>query len=125
MSDKLGRLIDAAFAADDAYRRAQDKADDLKNKLDAIKAELLEALIAEKLDASATKLGKAAIRREFVPSVNDWGKVYAFIKKHDAFELLQKRMTATAWRERYENDELVPGTEAFQNVSVRLSRTKS
>ena len=52
-----------------------------------------------------------------VPSVQDWDAVHQHIIDTNQFELLQKRMSATAWRELAKMGMEVPGV-----VGTELTR---
>ena len=65
----------------------------------------------------------AAITRTTVAQVTDWDEVYKYVKKTGEFDLLQKRMSDVAYRERLDAGKPVPGTEPF--IVVNLSLTKS
>lgn len=67
---------------------------------------------------------KAVVVTEAIPRVEDWDKTYAYIKRHNAFELLQRRLNAAAVRERLEDGKTIPGVGSFTAVKVSLTKVK-
>jgi hypothetical protein len=67
---------------------------------------------------------KAVVVTEDIPRAEDWDKVYAYIKKHNAFELLQRRLNSAAVKERLEDGKKVPGVGSFTAVKVSLTKVK-
>ena len=65
---------------------------------------------------------KAIVRQEQVPQVTDWSEFYAFVKKKDAFDLLNRAINKAAFKERLEQGVKVPGTDTF--TALKLSVTK-
>ncbi len=55
-----------------------------------------------------------------VPTVKDWDLVYDYIKTNDSFYLLQKRMSAAAFRELLNLGHEVPGVENFKDRKLNL-----
>lgn len=58
------------------------------------------------------------------PQVVDWDKLYAYIKKRDAWELLQKRLSDGAVRERWDDDLDVPGVTSFIVIGLSVEKLK-
>jgi hypothetical protein len=52
--------------------------------------------------------------------VKDWDLVYDYIKTNDSFYLLQKRMSAAAFRELLNLGHEVPGVEIFKDRKLNL-----
>ena len=50
-----------------------------------------------------------SIKKEIVPTVEDWDSVHQHIIDTGQFELMQKRMSATAYRELQQMGQEVPG----------------
>lgn len=65
------------------------------------------------------ELGYAKIVEEDMGNVNDWNKFYKYIVKNDAWDLLQKRVGQTAYRERKEAGVKIPGTDNFVKESLK------
>lgn len=100
---------------------------DLKSSQAALEQEILHALdnMGHETTSITTKAGTVSILVNNVPVVKDWNLVYKYIVKHNAFYLLQRRMSATAFREFVEMEETIPGTEVFPKRTIGLTKPKS
>jgi hypothetical protein len=123
MAKKVGPLIDKLFKARAERLKATKVIEALKAKEELVRTEILQLLKDQGLDGAKGAVATAAITRTTVAQVTDWDEVYKYIKKTGEFDLLQKRMSDVAYRERLEAGKPVPGTEPF--VVVNLSLTKS
>lgn len=96
----------------------EDKA--LKAEFDEVSEEVLQLL--DEMGSESVKTGYASmsVKRENVPNITDWDQFYQFVKDQDALYLLQKRLSAAAWREQLELSGEVPGTEPFEKVTLNL-----
>lgn len=116
--------------------------DELHHDREAIRAltkqlKELEKKYAEKVERAIARMHEDGVQRitgshatmslsvNTVPQVEDWDKLYRYVKKHDAFHLLERRPAAKAWREEVENrrGKLVPGTKGFEKVTLLLRNT--
>ena len=79
------------------------------------KNELEAKLIAKKEDQGIERTGNdrcsVSIKTETVPTVEDWDAVYKHILSTEQFELLHKRMSASAYRELLSLDMELPGVK--------------
>lgn len=94
--------------------------------LEKLEGELKDRLINElpKGEASgiAGKSARVSIEVKPVPRAEDWEKVFAYVKKNNAFDLLQRRLNDAAVRERWEAGKQVPGVNTFQAVVVKINK---
>ncbi len=126
MPKKIGDCIDLAYNAR-AERMAFQK--EMEARLEVLKAKEaeIEAYIIDNFDAQAINkaggnVATASVNLMVLPSVKDWPKVWAFIKKNDAWDLLEKRMAKVAFRERLEAKQVIPGVEVFQKKTLSLTK---
>lgn len=121
----LGVLIDAAFQQRE-IKRAADKA--AKHEESVFK--YIERAVLNKMEQQGTEdaplmtagglTANCSITIEEQPTVKaeNWPEVWKFIVENDACYLLQKRISASAWRELGE----VPGIEPFEQKKLSLRR---
>jgi len=98
-------------------------------KLATDESQAKDLLIQQMLSQGVGSLGSSSIRvtlgaPEQQPSVKDWNKLYEYIKDNDAFELLERRPGKVAFRERWENGEVIPGVEQFPVYKLTTSKVK-
>lgn len=126
MSQKsLAEIADELSADREELRKLQDAIDKKKRSY----AEKMERALARMKEEKTLRVtGERAtmsVSLTTVPQVKDWDKFYRYIKKADAFHLLERRPAAKAWREEVENrrGKLVPGTEGFEKSTLNLRNT--
>lgn len=124
-----GRLTAKLGSAVDDYHDLRQLRLALDKVVSAMKAEetRLTNHIIDNLDkrdegGAVGKRFKAVIRQETVPQVVNWPEFYAFVKKKDAFDLLNRAINKAAFKERMEQGVKVPGTDTF--TALKLSVTK-
>jgi hypothetical protein len=67
----------------------------------------------------------ATISENVVPTATDWDALEQYIYENDALYLMQRRLSASAWRELIESGEVVPGTEPYTQRSISLRKRNS
>lgn len=87
----------------------------------------LKEYIIQKLPASAStgiagKIARATIVPKVIPRATDWVEIHKYIKKHDAFDLIQRRLADGAVNARWEEGEDIPGVEKFNTKTVSLNK---
>ena len=121
--EQLGSLIDSLYNL-----RAQRL--DLARKVDALKAEeetrryqLLEMLQKYGLAKASGLIATVGQVHKVEPLVSDWDEVWGYIRENNRFDLLQKRLSAPAWRELEEGGILVPGTVRQDIFDISLTKS--
>lgn len=102
----------------------------LEAQLKAIDAQLAanEADVIEVLDSLGVpkfSVGKLSfsISETLVGNVEDWDSVYAYIREHDAFHLLQRRLSNSAYKELLELGEAPEGIVPFTKRSLNFRKS--
>jgi len=98
------------------------KTKEQKNLVEALREDMAQAM----KDAGTTSFNGAGIsissRKSIVPTPTDWTKIYRFVKKNDAFDLFQRRLSVSAWRDRNEDRRTpIPGIESFEKTTLYIT----
>ena len=64
-----------------------------------------------------------SLKTDIVPTVEDWDQLYDHVVTTKQFELLQKRMSATAYRELLATGIDVPGVKSTELTRVNFRST--
>jgi len=116
----LGDLIEQAHQLREVIRGDERKINALKEDF----KELSSQIIVQMDEQGAVRIGglsaNVSISETDVPTVKDWDLVYDYIKTNDSFYLLQKRMSAAAFRELLNLGHEVPGVEIFKDRKLNL-----
>lgn len=118
----IGACIDTLFKMEKKRLVIEKTIDGMREQEKKLEDHILATFKKSDLEGARGKFAVAGIKTSTVPTVEDWSKLYSYIKQHDAFDMLQRRVSATAYRERLEAEEVVPGVKPF--TVVKLSITK-
>jgi hypothetical protein len=91
-----------------------------KKKVAELKDKLMSEMLEEGTLTYKAEDITASISTSVVPTVTDWGLLYNYIRENNAFDLLQKRISATAWRDRKEEEGSIAGTDETEIKTLRV-----
>jgi len=119
----VDRLVRAYIKIRDARSELEKKATELEEQQKLIQGRLLDICKETGVESLRTEFGTVTRRSTKNYWTNDWGSLYEFIKKNDAFPLLQRRISNAAMDTFLEeNPDLHPpglNVDAAYTVSVR------
>lgn len=118
----LGECVDRAYKLRAQRLELERKADTIKSEESALKDHVLESFNKADIEGARGKVATASITTKTVAQVEDWDKFYAYIHKNKAYEMLQRRVSDTAFRERLEAKKTVPGVKPFNVLGLSLTK---
>lgn len=118
----LGACIDLLYTTREKRLALESEAADVKSNETKIKDHLIATFGKSEMEGARGKVASVSIGSRLVPAVKDWDEVYKYVKKKGAWDLLQKRMSDVAFRERLEAGEEIPGVESFNAVTVSCTK---
>lgn len=113
---------DARFTTRERRLALQKVVDELQAQETALNEWFIENLSKSEATGVAGKLARVQLGSKMIPQVEDWEVFYAHVKKTGEFELLQRRLSETAIKERLEAGKPVPGTKFFHAVTVSCTK---
>lgn len=125
--DKLAKIYIKMRDKRDALRREYESTDGaIKEQMEILEATMLDACKEMKADSVKTKEGTIIRSIKTRYWTNDWDSMYKFIKEHDAFGMLEKRIAQTNTKNFLEeNPELLPmGLNLDSEYTVTVRRPK-
>lgn len=99
------------------------EAESIKREISVLEGEIINYLRQQDVQSLSTTGGRVTLVKEVVPTVTNWDAVFDFVKNNDAFYLLQKRISSTAWREFTQQEGDIEGIEAYE--TTKLSTRKA
>lgn len=117
----LGACADLLFQLKTERLAAQKVADDIEADEKAIKAYIIDNLPKGDTGASG-KTHKVQTYVDTIPQSENWEEFYEYVKKNNAFDLLQRRLSDVAIRERIADGKKIPGIKMFPVVKVSLTK---
>jgi len=121
----LGGIADSLHRLRAERMAMQDKVDVLRTKEKALREHALGEMAKERTETARGKLATITRVSREVPTVQDWEKVYKFVREHDATDLFERRIHRQAWRDRVEADGNVPGILPETVLDLHITSRKS
>lgn len=118
----LGACADKLFELRNKRLEMQKAVDAVAAEESALKNHIIENLPKSEASGVAGKLARVTVVTKQIPQVKDWDAFYKYVKKTGSFDLMQKRLTDAAIKERWEAGKEVPGVEHFNAVSVSINK---
>ena len=98
----------------------QEKERGFKSRKMELEAKIVSTLKQQGIDRVGNDGCTVSIKEEIVPTVQNWDEVYKYLIQTKQFELIQKRMSATAFRELLQMGMNVPGVKATELTRVNF-----
>jgi hypothetical protein len=120
----LAQCADFLFITKQKRSKIQAQADILEEQEKAVREFIINNLPASEATGIAGKKARVTIEKKNVPTAKDWPKLYAYIKKTGAFDLLQRRLANDAIKARWEEGKQVPGVDVFTTKTLSINAIK-
>ena len=114
LDDKMNMLADTRAK----LKVLLDQEKELKQVQNALEAEIAADMESQGLTQTGNDVCTISLKTETVPTVEDWDVLHQHISDTGRFELLQKRMSATAYRELIAMEPSVPGVRSTELTKV-------
>ena len=101
-------------------KKLQEKEKGFKGRKMELEAKIVSTLKQQGIDRIGNDSCTLSIKEVIVPTVEDWDQVYQHLLQTKQFELIQKRMSATAFRELLQMGMNVPGVKATELTRVNF-----
>jgi len=124
MSDELtlGQRIDKLYELRAQRLAGQKKVDELKVQEDIEKVKISDLLKANGMARSSGMVATASRTSKLVPVPTDWDSIFNWMSQTQSYDIVQRRLSTTAWLARHEDGILVPGTESNEVWDLSLTR---
>lgn len=122
LAEDIGPAIDALYALREMRLGIERKVKELKEEEVRKREALFELLTAYGLTKASGAVATAGIKVSNIPLVEDWDQLHAYIKETGEFDLMQKRISVTAWRARFEEGVDIPGVSKVEDVDISLTK---
>jgi hypothetical protein len=109
MKDSADKLTKIYIKMRNAIREKEDEIRTIKKQQETVVEKLLALCEEQDLDSLRTSSGTVSRRVQSHYWTSDWERMYDFLKEHDAFHLLEKRISGLAMKQFLEdNPDLMP-----------------
>lgn len=120
----IGEMIDRLIALKADRKELSHQDTILAREQSALEASILHAMFEVGTTRAESPSGSVSAKKKIVPAVTDWNEFYQWVAQHDAFDLLQRRLSGPAFRDRWDEGVAVPGTAQTElwDLSVHTTR---
>lgn len=118
----LGAMIDRLYKLRERRITKEKETDAIKEQELALEAHLRQTFGELQLDGARGRVATASLSVVEQPKIEDWDKFIAYVFRTRSPELLQKRLSTTAVRERWDAKREVPGVGSMRLVKINLSK---
>lgn len=118
---ELQAAAKALWKAQQAVRKAEQKLKPLKDAAAALEQELLDAMLAAKLESVATKDATISVKRNTFAELYNDKAFFEFVGKTKAWDLVAKRPVISACRARWEDNITIPGVRPGERVDLSIT----
>jgi hypothetical protein len=109
MKDSADKLTKIYIKMRNAIKEKEDEIKTIKKQQETVVEKLLALCEEQDLDSLRTSSGTVSRRVQSHYWTSDWERMYDFLKEHDAFHLLEKRISGLAMKQFLEdNPDLMP-----------------
>lgn len=119
----VGSLADKLWDIRESIREKNDELKELEKEKETLKMQLMSAMDEQGLDQVRGQHATISITSATVANIDDYDAFWAYVRRHNLPELLQRRLSVTAYRELLEErkGKPIPGTTPFEkrDLSVR------
>jgi hypothetical protein len=122
---KLSDLIDELIAIKEQRAELANLDSSLSKQVSQLEADLMHAMnSAGTMKAASEKGHSVTMSKKLHPAITDWNEFYGYVTTTNSFDLLHKRLSSTAFKDRWEAGEQIPGSTAAEvwGISVTKSR---
>ena len=120
MSVKLNDLLAETAKVREQIKVVQSEEKILKSQQRELESQISIRMQEQGLDKISNDICTISLKTEVVPTVEDWDSLHEHITKTNQFELLQKRMSATAYRELVATGFDVPGVKSTELTRINF-----
>jgi len=117
---KLNDLLSEVTKIRTEIKSVQSEEKLLKSQQRELESQISIRMQEQGLDKISNDICTISLKNEIVPTVEDWDQLHEHIIKTNQFELLQKRMSATAYRELITTGMDVPGVKSTELTRVNF-----
>ena len=118
---ELTKLADNVWKASQKLKREVAKLKVLKESVDALETELLDAMIAAKMESIASRNATISVKRNTFAELYDDKKFFEYVGRHKAWDLVRKQPVVSACQERWDDGVPVPGVRPGTRVDLSIT----
>ena len=121
----LSALATQVWRAQQNLQRWKNKIAPIEEATKALEQELLDALLANKLESVASKQATISVKRNEFVELYDDKEFFEYVRRNNYFDLVRKQPVLSACQARWENNVPVPGCRRGVKAVLSVTTRKS
>jgi hypothetical protein len=98
---------------------------ELSKQSSQLEADIMHLMSEVGTTKAATETGHSVVMaKKSVPVITDWDAFYSYVQQTKSFDLLHKRLSTTAFKDRAENGEQIPGSSITELWGITLTQSR-
>lgn len=122
---ELQAAAKALWKAQQTVKKAEQKLKPLKDAAAALEQELLDAMLAAKLESVAVKEATISLKRTTFAELYDDRAFFEYVGRKKAWDLVAKRPVISACRVRWEDKLVIPGVRPGERTDLSITARKA
>ena len=122
MPGTLAQVADLLYKTREKRLKVQKDAVVLEDQEKQMRAHLIDNLPKSEATGVSGKIANAKIVTKTEPTVEDWDALYKYISRTKSFDMLQRRLSGEAVKERWAAKKVIPGVGTFNVVTVSVTK---
>lgn len=122
--DDLAQMVDRYYLAREERLAKQREVDAMEKAERDLKAHIIHLLEESLVKTVGGSVATVSLVVKTEPQVTDWTAFYEHIRSTGQFELLYRRVNNAAVKERWDDNEEVPGVGTFPVATLSMSAVK-
>jgi hypothetical protein len=118
----LAELIDAFVAEKNKRDDLQEQVKECTRRMTTLEGDIMSQMSEAGISQAGSDKASCFMRQTKQPAIVDWNAFYGYVAETKQFELLHKRLSSTAFKERWDAGEAIPGTTATEVWDLRIVR---
>lgn len=118
----IGTTIDALYAMRERRLGIERQVKEIKEAEVTLRGKIFEMLASMGLTKASGAVATAGIKVSNIPLVEDWDALWDYIRQTGEVDLVQKRISVTAWRARFDDGVNIPGVSKVEDVDISLTK---
>ena len=122
----LDELIDKWVALKGQREKLSKQDAEIGRQIAALQADIMQTMAQIGTTKAASPAGHSvSMNKVTEPAIADWPAFYEYVAETRQFELLQKRLSAPAIRDRWDQGEAIPGVTSAEIFTISLARSRN
>jgi hypothetical protein len=118
----LSELIDEFVETKNRREVLQNRVTACTERMAVLEKDIMKTMSDAGITQAGSDKASCHMREKQQPAIEDWSQFYDYVAKTNQFELLHKRLSSTAFKERWDAGENIPGTKAISVWDLRIVR---